>query len=427
MSTTLSNAEIELSKQTGDFWSSSATATASNTQLTDSALVEKTIDWLTDETYLQMTTLNTAVSSAERLISTINVTSGFVTWNRTLTGNTINTDTYRIHRLFSASEKSRALINACKMMFPYAHERIRNESKTTGDWLKDGGLEVWTSATAPTYWTVNATTANQCSNAGYVTRGIYSCKLTTAIGDISQGLALNPDLLELKGKTITFKGKLNCSATNCARLQITDGITTTNSAYHAGDSSFGDDFIDIEQSIAENATAVTFKVLHANASATTYVDDLRVIGPRRDKVYIGDLGLAQNQPHVVSYSSDGNIYSEPWITLHNYNVDADGGYLNIEGMPADYRLRIEGIGYLDFKLSGASSTNWAAVVNVDDPQLQILVAQAAIYLCNQKALPSEVSGVSDQWYKARANWENELQKRKAQFGMTAPPATTHWG
>jgi len=90
-------------------------------------------------------------------------------------------------------------------------------------------------------------------------------------------------------------------------------------------------------------------------------------------------------------------------------------------------LRIRGIGYLDFLVSGASSTAWTATIALDSPQLDILVAEAAIYLCQQMLLPTETAGTSQQWGQSLAYWYSELANRRAKYGMKAPATTIHWG
>jgi len=49
MSTTLLAAEQALSKEIGDYWSSTTTGAGSSTTLVDSALMAKANDWITDE------------------------------------------------------------------------------------------------------------------------------------------------------------------------------------------------------------------------------------------------------------------------------------------------------------------------------------------------------------------------------------------
>ena len=51
MTTTLLAAEQALSKELGDFWSSTTTGAGGTTSLVDTALISRANDWITDETW----------------------------------------------------------------------------------------------------------------------------------------------------------------------------------------------------------------------------------------------------------------------------------------------------------------------------------------------------------------------------------------
>lgn len=147
-----------------------------------------------------------------------------------------------------------------------------------------------------------------------------------------------------------------------------------------------------------------------------------------DRIDISSLGLAQNKPHQVWQKPTADILEEPWIFLRHWYVGSDG-YLYCRTWTEDYTLRIIGIGYLDFvDDDGVVGTDWDDdSIDIDSPQTEILVAEAAIYLCNQKVIPTDVSGESDKWERALAYWKRELRDRQAKFGMAAPSATIKWG
>ena len=111
----------------------------------------------------------------------------------------------------------------------------------------------------------------------------------------------------------------------------------------------------------------------------------------------------------------------------DYVVDGDG-YLYI---PTDYatnrRLRIRGTGYLDFLASGVSSTDWTATIAIDSPQLDILVAEAALYLYTTMALPNAESGEREAYQEMMAFWEKQSTTVKSKFRMKSPGAVIHWG
>jgi len=122
------------------------------------------------------------------------------------------------------------------------------------------------------------------------------------------------------------------------------------------------------------------------------------------------------------YSSD-----EPWTRLSNYFLDKDGYLYLPTNYPSDYRLRIRGIGYLDFLVSGVSSTAWTATIALDEPQLEILVAEAALYLYTQMSLPNFESGTREQYQQALEFWKQESADRRAKYSMVSPPASIHFG
>ena len=426
MSVSLESALVELSKQIGDYWASTSTSGGSSTTIVDTALSAKAADWITDEAYDRIT--SGTYDDEERKISSLS--------SSTLTtlahGGTIATSvTYEIHRLFTATEKRRGLIYAARRIFPYCFKWVRDETLTLGNWLRDGDLEYnWTSTTAHTYWKASTSTMTQTTTLPYYRRSSTSMKIDTAAGYVYQSEAENKDLMDVSERTVTFTASGWCNTASCLRLAIYDGTTTTYSSYHAGDSEW-EDYIDsnemtVKATIAEGVDTIEFRIYHDVGAGISYVDDLRVTGPVRDKLYIGDSGLALNKPHQILYSADTSIYREPWLLLRDYHVGSDG-YLYLPSGVSDYRLRILGIGYLDFLVSGSASETWAATIAIDKPQLDILVAEAIVYLYMQMVIPNYTSGDNAQYAQALAYWQAELEARKRKYGMLPPPATIHWG
>lgn len=423
MTTTLLAAEVLLSQEIGDYWASTTTAdgTIGGTTLVDAALKAKANDWITNEAYDMVT--SGAYDGEERKISSLASSTG------TLTilahgGQILSGVSYRVHRLFEASEKRRALIAAAKNIFPFCFKKVRDETLTGGNWLRDGDLEHnWTSDTVNTYWKKSNLTMTKWTTAPNYFRGSISCRLTGATGHLYQSNAENPDLMDLAGKAITFSCRASCDVANSLRLAIYDGITTTYSDYHAGDGKPAT--LTVSATIADSPSEVSFRVYYTTG-ATAYVDDLRVYGATRDKLYLGDLGLAQNYPHSVLQSSDTSINREPWDLLRDYEIGSDG-YIYIPTVSQNYRLRILGIGYLDFLLSGVRSTDWAATIALDEPQIKILIAQAALYLYTWMSMPNYSAGIRTDYQQMLTFWKQEVAERKAKFRMRTPPATVHWG
>lgn len=436
MSTTLANARIALSKELADYFASSTTSAgaANGTTLVDTALKAKANSWITDTAYDIITEAGHAALNEERKISSLANSTGTLT----VLAHSVQIDTgsqaidYEVHRLWSPSEKRIALIEAAKLAFPYIYQPIRDESRTAGNWLRNGDMEEWAVSTVPDTWARGGTiTAAQEQTAKMYTRGASSCKLTASTnGYLYQSWTENDDLKYLRNKTVTLRVRGWCDTASALRLAINDGTTTTYSSYHAGNSAWNDDTIDswyVQAQIDESATNVEFRIYVDSASAVVRVDDARVTGPAFSKVYVGDLGIHLNRPHVVSYQYRGHEHREPWQILRNYKLDTVNNCIFLHDVPIGAYLRIEGYGYLDFLASGASSTAWTATIAIDDPQLKILTAQAAMWLYEQGTMPQMDAVNRDEFYKALGYRKQKLQEMQDRFAMPALPIIVSWG
>lgn len=436
MSTSLLNAEIALSKELGDYWSSTTDGAGDSTTLVDSALKAKTDDWLTDEAYVIL--LEEPAGSAAiydiRKATSLDASAGEITTLAFAAAPGTGID-YSLHRLFSPAEKKRALIKAAQeMVYPALFKEIWDESLVSGNWLKDGSFERWDDANTLTDWTITTATATRTSTAGYVRHGTYSCKLNTAAGTVAVTISNDADLQFLRGRNVTFTLQAYCDTDDALRLSINDGTTQTYSDYLDGDSMWTEDnprndSFYVTQYIDPNATEVTITIHFESAAATAYIDDARLLSDPRAKLYVGHLGLAQDRPAKIEMEPEYYGHDEPWITLRDYVVD-DDGYLYIPTKyMSDRRIRILGRGYLDFlDSSGDSATDWTATINIDSPQLSILVAYAALYLYQTMSLPNYETGTRQAFQESVSYWAQQISDRQSKFSMRGRAgATVHWG
>ena len=427
MSTTLSNCMTEMSKQIGDYWSSTATGDGAvgGTTVVDALLMEFMNAWVGLEAHDRIT--SGTYDEEERYISSLSNTAGTLT---TIAhgGQILTNVTYEVHRVASASDKRICLIRAARNCFPDLYTQIADVSKSISNWLRNPNFEVWASASYPDYCRVSAVTAAENTTAPYVRFGSSSCKLSTAAGYMYTTNTLVPDFQDLAGQTVTFTSHVWCDTASAVRLAIYDGTTTTYSDYHPGTSDWTEssDPLEVSATIADTPTSVEFRWYLAKAAATAYIDDARVIGPRRNKYYIGDLGFHKDTPNIVQIEPSQYSQAEPWKTLRDWWVDNDK-YLHLPATLEDYRLRLRGTKVLDFLASGVSSTDWAATIDIDQPQVDILVAQAVIELCNQFMQPNQESATTDRWERAKQIWQLEYKERVGRHGMDAPEATVSWG
>jgi hypothetical protein len=423
VSTTLANARIALKKDVGDYYSGTTTGAGSTTTVVDTSLCAYANDFITDYSWILVTDMTgDTYNDYERKVSSLDNTTGTLTV--LAIGGALGTSaTYELSRFFSSSDYRTELIQACQDVYPSLYKQIWDESIVSGNWLKDGSFEKWSSTSALSYWTTTTSTLTQTSTNGLFKRGTYSAKLTVAAGSISQTITNNDDLKNLAGQTVTFTVQGKCATASCLRIGISDGTTTTYSDYL--DQTTGwtedDDPLTVTATIADNPSAVTFYIYHDVATGTSYVDDARVIcgNPR---IYIGHLGLHRNTPHSIEVG-----WGDSWVKIRGYQVDSVNGYLYLpEGIGTDVRLRIRGIGLLDFLASGVSSTAWTATVDVDVPQLSILTAQAAVNLYRKMSLPNYTTGDTTRYQQAMGFWTQELENRKSKFSMPPIGATINW-
>ena len=431
MSTTLLVAQQELSKQLGDSFSSTTTSAGSATTVVDTSLKQKQNDWVeTGEAYDLIT--SATCQYEERKIASLDNTSGtLVVLAHTGTGPGSGA-TYEVHRLFSASDKRIALIYAARHSFPNLFKEIWNEELVSGNWLKDGSFERWTTSTNLTDWTETTVTATQTTTSPYYKHGLTSAKLSTAAGKLTQGITNFDDLKRLQGKNVTFTIQGWCNTASCLRIAIYDGTTRTYSSYHDGNSAWTqdnprNDDMYVTAQIGYNPTEITFEIYHDVAAGVSYVDDARGISGYQGRLYLGHLGLARNRPHGVYIEPSYYSQQEEWIRISGYDIDKDGYIYIPTKYMNDYRLRVRGIGYLDFLVSGASSTAWTATIDINSPQLDILVADAAMYLYGQQILPNYDAGTSQQFANAYRFWMARYREACEKYAQKAPPATTHWG
>ena len=426
MTTTLAVNRVELSKQQGDYWASASTSAgaAGGTTIIDTALAAKLADWIPNEAYDLITEAAHAAINEERLISSLVQSTGTLTMlaHSVQIGSGVD---YEVHRLFTPAEKMRALVQAARQIFPYCYKNVRNETLTSGNWLRGGDLEVYT-ATVPDNWTKSGTiTTAQNTDALYRKRGASSLKLTyVGAGTyIYQDQATIPEWFELAGKSVTFGGWGWASVASQLRLQIYDGTTTSSSDYHTGGSAM--EYLYKQVNLPEDLKELEVRVL-MDAAGSAYIDDLRLIGGTRRKLNIADLGIVLNFPHRIYRQrfggAEGGKDDEPWVELRGYTVGSDGYLYLPSTVPQDYKLRVVGMDYLDF----GNGTAWTDTIDIDSPQTDILIAQAIVNLCQEKVIPIDTASRGQQWEKALAYWMGVLKERKSQFAMPPLGATVHF-
>ncbi len=426
MTTTLLAAQGELSRQLGDFWNSTTDGAGSTTTLVDSALKAYADDWIQDWSWVMLTEEPAGAAAIYdiRKVSSLDNSSGTLTVLDFDAAPGTGID-YELHRLFHPDDKNAALVYAARNGFPAIHEKVRDESFVAGNWLTDGSFEIWTSSSELTNYTASGPTLTQTSTANLFKHGTYSAKISGSVGYLEQTVSEWDDLKHLAGRNVTLSCQVHSDTADDLRIAIVyDGTNIEYSDYHPGDSAWTTDSepLKVQIAIDENPTAIKFRIYHDTAAGVSYVDDFRLIGPDGARLFIGGLGLAQNVPHQVSVEQSNYNQRDPWLRLDMTPFNFEDGYMTTPGLK-DRRLRIEGMGYLDFLVSGVSSTAWTATININSPQTDILVAQAALYLYTTMSMPNFDSGTTERFQQMMGFWQGELDRRIRKFRMPPLPIT----
>jgi hypothetical protein len=142
--------------------------------------------------------------------------------------------------------------------------------------LNNGNFKVWSlgTALAPDSWTLAGTSATVAQGTGStdVLLGTYSAGITRVGNDctLSQDISTSYGIAYWKGRSVTFSCWVYATAASRAYIQIYDGIGTTASSPHAGDSAWH--LISVTRTINASATSVTLQCAVKNGNTTAYFD-----------------------------------------------------------------------------------------------------------------------------------------------------------
>lgn len=133
-------------------------------------------------------------------------------------------------------------------------------------------------ALTPDWWTLSATTPVRSATQHW--RQATSTKITRAGSDLTMsqtvGLLLNGAAAangeDLRGVNITVCATVWSEAASQVRVRISDGLTTTNSAYHTGDSTWRE--LSAAMDVSTSATTLTITVSVETSNMACYVGDV---------------------------------------------------------------------------------------------------------------------------------------------------------
>lgn len=121
--------------------------------------------------------------------------------------------------------------------------------------LSFSGMEDWVSgvSSAPTDYTLSGASAAVAQEGTIIKRGLYSAKVTRAGADAMLYTDFS-DYASYLGRQMTYGAWVYATVASRARISIGDGVGTTNSSYHTGDSTW--QFLTVTRNIDAAATRI---------------------------------------------------------------------------------------------------------------------------------------------------------------------------
>lgn len=137
--------------------------------------------------------------------------------------------------------------------------------------LEWSSMEDWVNGTssAPTGHTLSGASATVARESTIVKRGTYSAKITRVGADAT----LYHDLTtyaSYQGRLMTFGAWVYATVASRARLSINDGVGSTNSSYHTGDSTW--QFLTVSRNIDVSATEIRCGMEVNTGNTSAYFD-----------------------------------------------------------------------------------------------------------------------------------------------------------
>jgi len=245
----------------------------------------------------------------------------------------------------------------------------------------------WT-ASAPDDWTASAqVTTAQEDDDDFVLSGSYSCKATIAAsqtGTLYSDSVSSPT--DYAGQRITFDMWVYCRTASRVKADIYDGSTTTQSSYHQGR---GWERLSVSATMPTTPTALQGGISFASGTTalTIYCDDAHLMYRERKPTY------------------------EPY-PLYGWDV-----YNSVLYLPASIvknrLITLKGTTYLSTVDAEADTTE------ADEPQVQLLYAEAARYLYQELISTGPKEDITRHQQLA-GYYSGEVERLKRRVGKLIP-------
>lgn len=345
-----------------------------------------------------------------------------------------NTATCRFYR-YSYTVSQRAIKDAIREIYPILYRPLEDRTLVTGNILPDNSIELWISSSNPSLYSGSANaTLTRTTTAGLIRGAMGTTSMKVEAGAADQYAYINSDtfprLLDLRGKTITFKAWAFPSTANDAFLTIqttgADGVADTalNSTTACPASIWT--LLELEdQAIPDDIETIEFRFRVSTSGQNAYFDSARVTGADlREYMLLSDFAdgeVSQVYIQTTGTSDDicDDLHPRDWDRVFGYSTYSDGTYLWLR-LPCTYsknrQIRIIGTAPL------STVSTFAGTTEIDGRQVDLLVAYAAYCLFrNEEGVPS--SEDTGRYTKNQRKWLDEYYRLKPALRMVRPRST----
>ena len=201
--------------------------------------------------------------------------------------------------------------------------------------IYNGSFETWSggASVAPDNWTLQGSGATIAREATIIKLGTYSAKLTRVGNDcqIYQDFAATKGLAYWKGKTITVSCWVYATVANRVQLHVEDGVGSTYSAYHTGDSTW--QLITVTHTVSLTATYLSMNCDVFNGNTSAYFDGVMCVEGATAATYSPATYIDTN-PVLSAFRFYPDDYTRSQIVTSGTNIykgtDATGVFTSIK-------------------------------------------------------------------------------------------------
>ena len=378
-------------------------------------------------------------AGASRVVSTYTASSGtcLVFAGANFTSDTADLATFMITK-YNPDLYKQAIQRAIRRLDLTFWVPLNDLTLVTGNILPNSHFEDWAVSTVPDLYTLSNCTASETATAGLYRgpRGTSSALITATSGSAYMYITSNdyPRLLDAMGQDGTLEAWVYPSTADDAWLQIytikADGTEQTlpsaqeDSCPASKWSLVGPE----DQTLNEDLVEIQIRFRVDTSGQTCYFDNARFFGFNIRELFLpkdfvdGHLSTVHFQTSHWADNPCDDLHLRTKDKVYNWDIVEDGTYkwLRLPALyPNERLLHLEGYTPLTVPTTDSAS------VEVNDPELELLIAQSALELYKMMRSPISTKDTS-KFDREIAYWEGEVFRLTSRFRQVRPTETVRF-